>query len=41
MKVVMAMKENILIEKSIDFGARIVKMHGDLVKTKRESEQTE
>ena len=31
------MKENILIDKSIDFGARIVKLHRYLVKTKRES----
>ncbi|MCR5807950.1 MAG: four helix bundle protein [Clostridiales bacterium] len=31
------MKENILIEKSIDFGARIVKLHRYLVKEKRET----
>ena len=31
------MKENILIEKSIDFGARIVKLHRYLVKTKHET----
>ncbi len=31
------MKENILIDKSIDFGARIVKLHRYLVKTKRET----
>ncbi len=31
------MKENILIEKSIDFGARIVKLHRYLVKTKHEA----
>ncbi len=31
------MKENILIAKSIDFGARIVKLHQYLVKTKHES----
>ena len=31
------MKENVLIEKSIDFGARIVKLHRFLVKTKHES----
>ena len=31
------MKENILIDKSIDFGARIVKLHRFLVKTKHES----
>ena len=31
------MKENILIEKSIDFGARIVKLHRYLIKEKRES----
>ena len=31
------MKENILIEKSIDFGARIVKLHRYLVETKRET----
>ena len=31
------MKENILIEKSIDFGARIVKLHRYLTKTKHES----
>ena len=31
------MKENILIEKSIDFGARIVKLHQYLLKTKHES----
>lgn len=31
------MKENILIDKSIDFGARIVKLHRYLVKTKHES----
>ena len=31
------MKENVLIDKSIDFGARIVKLHGYLVKSKHES----
>ncbi|MBQ6066803.1 MAG: four helix bundle protein [Clostridia bacterium] len=31
------MKDNILIEKSIDFGARIVKLHHFLLKTKHES----
>lgn len=31
------MKENILIEKSIDFGARIVKLHRYLTKEKHES----
>ena len=31
------MKENVLIEKSVDFGARIVKLHRYLVKTKHES----
>ena len=31
------MKENILIEKSIDFGARIVKLHRYLAKTQHES----
>lgn len=31
------MKENILIDKSIDFGARIVKLHRYLIKTKREA----
>lgn len=31
------MKENILIEKSIDFGARIVKLHRYLIKEKHES----
>lgn len=31
------MKENILIDKSIDFGSRIVKLHRYLVKTKHES----
>lgn len=31
------MKENVLIDKSIDFGARIVKLHRFLVKTKHES----
>lgn len=31
------MKENVLIEKSIDFGARIVKLHRYLVKTQHES----
>lgn len=31
------MKENILIEKSIDFGARIVKLHQYLLKSKHES----
>ena len=30
------MKDNILIEKSIDFGARIVKLHRYLLKTKHE-----
>ena len=31
------MKSNILIDKSIDFGARIVKLHTHLVKTKHET----
>ena len=31
------MKDNILIEKSINFGARIVKLHSYLLKTKHES----
>ena len=31
------MKENVLIDKSIDFGARMVKLHAYLVKTKHES----
>ncbi|MCR5149645.1 MAG: four helix bundle protein [Clostridiales bacterium] len=31
------MKENILIDKSIEFGARIVKLHNYLVKTKHEA----
>lgn len=31
------MKENVLIEKSIDFGARIVKLHRYLVREKRET----
>ena len=31
------MKENILIDKSIDFGARIVKLHRYLLKTKHEA----
>lgn len=31
------MKENILIDKSIDFGARIVKLHRYLVKEKHET----
>lgn len=31
------MKENILIDKSVDFGARIVKLHRYLVKTKHEA----
>ena len=31
------MKENVLIDKSIDFGARIVKLHRYLVKTKHET----
>ena len=31
------MKENILIDKSIDFGARIVKLHRYLIKTKHET----
>ena len=31
------MKENILIDKSIDFGARIVKLHRYLVQTKHET----
>ena len=31
------MKENVLIEKSIDFGARIVKLHRYLIKTKHET----
>lgn len=33
----MLMKENILIDKSIDFGARIVKLHRYLIKEKHES----
>ena len=33
---VINMKENVLIEKSIDFGARIVKLHRYLVKMKHE-----
>ena len=31
------MKDNVLIDKSIDFGARIVKLHRYLVKTKHEA----
>lgn len=31
------MKENILIDKSIDFGARIIKLHRYLVQTKHEA----
>lgn len=31
------MKENVLIDKSIDFGARIVKLHRYLVKTQRKA----
>ncbi len=31
------MKENILIDKSVDFGARVVKLHRYLVKTKHEA----
>ena len=31
------MKQNILIDKSMDFGARIVKLHRYLLKTKREA----
>ena len=31
------MKENLLIDKSIDFGARIVKLHNDLVSTRHEA----
>ena len=31
------MKENVLIDKSVDFGARIVKLHRYLVDKKRES----
>ena len=31
------MKENILIDKSIDFGTRIVKLHRYLIKTKHET----
>ena len=31
------MKENILIDKSIDFGARIVKLHRYLIKTRHET----
>ena len=31
------MKDNILIDKSIDFGARIVKLYRYLVKTKHET----
>ncbi len=31
------MKDNILIDKSIDFGARIVKLHRYLTETKREA----
>lgn len=34
------MKDNILIDKSIDFGARIVKLHRYLVKTKYETIQS-
>ena len=33
----MIMKDNILIDKSIDFGARIVKLHLYLIKTKHET----
>lgn len=32
-----SMKENVLIDKSIDFGSRIVKLHRYLVKTKHET----
>ncbi len=31
------MKDNILIDKSIDFGARVIKLHQYLARTKRES----
>ena len=31
------MKDNVLVDKSIDFGARIVKLHCYLVKTRHES----
>ena len=31
------MKENVLVEKSIDFGARIVKLHRNLTKEKHET----
>ena len=31
------MKENVLIDKSVDFGARIVKLHRYLVKTQHEA----
>ena len=34
---VIGMKKNVLIEKSIDFGARIVKLHRYLLKTKHEA----
>ncbi len=33
----MVIKDNILIDKSIEFGARIVKLHSFLLKTKHES----
>ena len=36
-KVVIRMKENVLIEKSIDFGARIVKLQRYLVREKKEA----
>ena len=36
-RMVIYMNENILIEKSIDFGARIVKLHRYLTKEKQES----
>ena len=32
-------KENVLIDKSIDFGVRIVKLHRSLLKTKHEVTQ--
>jgi len=31
------MKENLLIDKSISFAARIVKLHQHLIKTKKET----
>ena len=37
MNAVMKMKENLLIDKSIDFGARIVKLHRDHVNAKHET----